>query len=140
MFTKPGKTLSRVLQRIADIGDREIRALLLSVEHSFCILPSYYVIRPIRDEIGVAAGVRNLQRLFTGTLISMLILNPLFAGLVMRFSPRRFVSMTYRFFMANLVFFGALQVTPDSIGELKPASAATLTYHGSAARSQGHLS
>jgi AAA family ATP:ADP antiporter len=114
MSSNPGGTLSRVLQRIVDVRDSEIRALILSGAYFFCILSAYYVIRPIRDEMGVAGGVRNLPWLFTGTLISMLILNPIFAGLVMRFSRRRFVSMTYRFFMANLViFFVALNVLPE---------------------------
>ncbi|KPJ95958.1 MAG: MFS transporter, partial [Gemmatimonas sp. SG8_17] len=115
MCSKPGKTLSRVLQRIVDVRDDEIRALILSAAYFFCILSAYYVIRPIRDEMGVAGGVRNLPWLFTGTLLSMLILNPIFAGLVVKFSRRRFVSMTYRFFIANLIiFFVALQVLPQS--------------------------
>ena len=46
------------------------------------MLSSYYIMRPIRDQMGVAGGVNNLQWLFTGTLVGMLLLNVPFAYLV----------------------------------------------------------
>jgi AAA family ATP:ADP antiporter len=93
------------LQRVVEVREEEVRALLLSAAYFFCILSAYYVIRPIRDEMAVAGGVRNLPWLFTGTLVTMLLVNPPFAVLVARFSRRRFVSITYRFFMTNLAAF-----------------------------------
>ncbi len=97
--------LTRQLQRVVEVREEEVRALLLSAAYFFCILSAYYVIRPIRDEMAVAGGVRNLPWLFTGTLVTMLLVNPPFAVLVARFSRRRFVSITYRFFMTNLAAF-----------------------------------
>ena len=65
--------------------------------------------------MGVAGGVQNLPWLFTGTLIGMLIFNPPYAALVSRLPRLRFVSLAYRFFMANiLVFFLLLQVTTET--------------------------
>jgi AAA family ATP:ADP antiporter len=93
------------LQRVVEVREEEVRALLLSAAYFFCILSAYYVIRPIRDEMAVAGGVRNLPWLFTGTLVTMLLVNPPFAVLVARFSRKRFVSITYRFFMTNLAAF-----------------------------------
>ena len=49
---------------------------------ALAVLSSYYIMRPIRDEMGVAGGVSNLQWLFTGTLIGMVALNLPFAYLV----------------------------------------------------------
>ena len=49
----------------------EVRALLWSFAYFFCLLASYYVLRPLRDEMGVAGGVRNLQWLFTATFVVM---------------------------------------------------------------------
>ncbi len=97
--------LTRLLQRVVEVREEEVRALLLSAAYFFCILSAYYVIRPIRDEMAVAGGVRNLPWLFTGTLVTMLLVNPPFAVLVARFSRKRFVSITYRFFMTNLAAF-----------------------------------
>jgi len=66
------------------------------------IFLAYYVLRPIRDELGVAGGVDNLPWLFTGTLLTLLTASPLFAYTVRRFPRERFISISYRFFSANL--------------------------------------
>jgi AAA family ATP:ADP antiporter len=61
--------------------------------------------RPIRDQMGVAGGVNNLQWLFTGTLIGMLVLNVPYAFLVKTLPRTRFITVTYRFFAANILLF-----------------------------------
>lgn len=86
----------------------ERRALGWSLAYIFAVLSAYYVLRPIRDEMGVHGGVDNLPWLFTGTLLAMLALQPLFGALVRRLPRRRFIAWTYRFFAANLVAFAAL--------------------------------
>ena len=83
----------------------ELKLALLSAAYFFCVLSAYYVLRPIRDEMGVAGGVDNLPWLFTGTLVVMLLANPLFAAVVARWPVRRFIPLTYRFFALNLVAF-----------------------------------
>jgi ATP:ADP antiporter, AAA family len=98
----------RWLQRIVDVREGESAALAWSSTYFFLVLCAYYVIRPIRDEMGVAAGVDRLAWLFTGTLVAMLLLHPVYARLVARLPRRRFVSLTYRFFIANLVAFFVL--------------------------------
>lgn len=71
----------------------------------FSVLSSYYIMRPIRDQMGVAGGVNNLQWLFTGTLIGMLVLNIPYAFLVKTLPRTRFITVTYRFFAANILLF-----------------------------------
>jgi AAA family ATP:ADP antiporter len=105
-----GLTL-RVLRTVIDVRPAEVTALAWSWLYFFLILSAYYVIRPIRDEIGAAGGIEHLPWLFTGTLIGMLIANPPFSALVARLAPVRFISWTYRFFMANLVLFLVLLET-----------------------------
>ncbi len=100
--------VTRVLRRVVEIRHEEIGALVLSSAYFFCILSAYYVIRPIRDEMGVAGGVRNIPLLWTGTLLVMLLANPVFAAVVVKLSRKRFVGITYRFFMANLIIFFVL--------------------------------
>jgi AAA family ATP:ADP antiporter len=97
-----------LLQRVLDVRPSEIRVLAWSWLYIFSVLSSYYIIRPIRDEMGVAGGVENLQWLFTGTLAGMVLVNPPFAALVARLPRARFISITYRFFMANLLLFALL--------------------------------
>ena len=52
--------LTRILRLAVDVREEEVRALLWSCLYFFCVLSSYYIIRPIRDDMGVAGGVRNL--------------------------------------------------------------------------------
>ncbi|UCF19638.1 MAG: MFS transporter [Gemmatimonadota bacterium] len=112
--TRPGLP-TRLLQRAVEVEPTEVRALLLSCAYYFFILSSYYILRPIRDEVAVASGVRSLPFLFTGTLILMLLAHPPFAALVARLPRKRFIAYTYRFFMANLlVFFVLLKLAPES--------------------------
>src|SRR5574341_1261184 len=99
--------------RLIDLRPGEGRALGWSWLYFFSILSAYYVIRPIRDEIGAAGGIENLPWLFTGTLCAMLIINPPYSALVARLAPVRFISWTYRFFIANLVLFLILLETTD---------------------------
>jgi AAA family ATP:ADP antiporter len=100
-----GGSMYRLLKRLVDVRPAEIRALGWSWLYIFCVLSSYYIVRPIRDEMGVAGGVENLQWLFTGTLLGMIVVNPPFAALVAKLPRVRFITVTYRFFMVNLLIF-----------------------------------
>jgi ATP:ADP antiporter, AAA family len=101
----------RLLRKAVDVKPEELRALTLGFIYYFLILSSYYVIRPIRDDFGAAGGIENLPWMFTGTLVVMLIANALFAALVAKFSRRRFIPITYRFLIANLLIFLVLLST-----------------------------
>jgi AAA family ATP:ADP antiporter len=86
----------------------EIRALVWSWLYLFSVLSSYYILRPVRDEMGVAGGIENLPWLFTGTLVGMIAVNPPFAALVARLPRVRFIATAYRFFISNLLIFAIL--------------------------------
>ena len=95
----------RLLSKIIDVRPSEVPALAWSWLYIFSLLSSYYIMRPIRDQMGVAGGVNNLQWLFTGTLIGMLLLNLPFSYLVKTFPRQKFISISYRFFSANILLF-----------------------------------
>lgn len=99
--------LRRAIRRVCDVREGEFALLGWSWLLVFSILSAYYVIRPIRDEMGVLGGVQNLQWLFTATLLAMLALNPAFAALVRRMPRQRFIPIAYLFFAANLLAFAA---------------------------------
>ncbi|TAK65616.1 MAG: MFS transporter [Betaproteobacteria bacterium] len=98
----------RWLGRVVAARPGEMRALLWSFAYFFCLLAGYYVLRPLRDEMGIAGGVRNLQWLFTATFIVMLAAVPVFGALVARLPRRRFIPLVYQFFVANLAIFWLL--------------------------------
>ena len=93
------------LGRLAQIRPGEAPVLGWAWLYIFSVLSSYYIMRPIRDQMGVAGGVNNLQWLFTGTLIGMLVLNIPYAFLVKTLPRTRFITVTYRFFAANILLF-----------------------------------
>ena len=95
----------RLLRRVVAVRDGEVAAVLASCALFFFVLSSYYVLRPIRDEMGVAGGVRNLAWLFSATLGAMLLAHPMFSAIAARLPRRRFVPLVYRFFILNLVAF-----------------------------------
>jgi len=96
------------LRRVIDVRPVELRALGWSWLYIITLFISYYILRPIRDEMGVAGGVENLPWLFTGTLLGMIAVNPPFAALVARLPRVKFIGITYRFFAVNLLLFVAL--------------------------------
>ncbi len=100
--------LHRALARVVAVRPGEARALLWSFAYFFCLLAGYYVLRPLRDEMGIAGGVRNLQWLFTATFLIMLAAVPVFGAVVARLPRKRFVPLVYHFFVANIAVFWVL--------------------------------
>src|ERR687895_160868 len=103
-----GGPIYRLLRRFLDVRPAEIRALGWSWLYIFSVLSSYYILRPVRDDMGVAGGIENLQWLFTGTLLGMIAVNPPFAALVAKLPRVRFIALAYRFFITNLLLFALL--------------------------------
>jgi len=87
------------------VNPKEFRAVLLSFIYFFCLLSGYYVLRPIRDEMGIAAGVDNLQWLFSGTFVAMLLVVPIFGLITKRYARRKFIPAIYIFFIVNILCF-----------------------------------
>jgi len=96
------------LQRMAPATARERGAALWSFAYFFTLLAGYYVLRPLRDQMGIAGGVKNLPWLFTATFISLLVAQPLYGALVARLPRIRFIPLVYHFFVINLVLFWLL--------------------------------
>ena len=49
-----------LLRRLVDVRDDEAPGLIGSFVYFFFLLSSYYVMRPLREEMGVAGGVSRL--------------------------------------------------------------------------------
>lgn len=99
---------------LVKVQENERKALFWSWLYVFVLFLAYYTLRPIRDELGAAGGVKELSWLFSGTLIAMLALTPLYGYLVQRWSREKFIAIAYRFFMLNLVAFAFLMALAQS--------------------------
>ena len=109
---EPGP-LQRLLRRLIVVHPEEVRVVLWCWLYIFSVLSSYYIMRPICDQMGIAGGVNNLQWLFTGTLIGMLALNLPFAWLVTKLPRSRFIPITYHFFALNILLFAIALLIAD---------------------------
>ncbi len=119
---------------------REYPPLAWSFFYFFFLLTGYYVLRPVRDAmgaandpysvfpaamvdgfagIGMALGEYQLQVLFTGTFVAMLLLQPAYGALVSRFPRRVFLPVVYLVFIACLAgFYWAFQARMPGRGGL----------------------
>jgi ATP:ADP antiporter, AAA family len=103
--TFPGSLLERVLTRVVAVQREEIVGLVWSFAFFFCVLCAYYIVRPLRDEMGVTLGPQRLPWLFSAVLVVMLAAVPLFGWVVSTFARRRIVPVVYGFAIANLLGF-----------------------------------
>lgn len=85
----------------------ELNRAALGFTSFFLLLFSYYILRPVRDEMGVQSGVERLQWLFTGTFVFTLLTVPLFGWVVKRVPRAYLVQAAYGFLIANLLLFYA---------------------------------
>ncbi len=110
-------TPARLLRRLVMIDEGEAAALLWSTLYFFLLLFGFYLLRPVREAIGIARGADKLPWLMTGTLLAMVLANPAFAALVSKLPRRRFIPLAYRFFALNmLAFFLAFRFLPNHGG------------------------
>jgi len=108
-------TRPSALQLLLSVRAEERALLALSGLFFFLVMAGYFILRPIRDQMGVAGGVDNLAWLFSGTLLAMLAINPLFSMLVSRWPRPRFVAFSYRALMLCLAgFYLALVGLPEA--------------------------
>ncbi len=97
--------LQRFLGWAMPATPQERAAALWSFAYFFALLAGYYVLRPLRDQMGIAGGVKNLPWLFTATFVTLIVAQPLYGALVAKLPRARFIPIVYHFFVANLVLF-----------------------------------
>ena len=70
----------------AERGGYEKTVLWLGATWFFFILFSYYVLRPIREQISSTYGTENLSKLFIATFVVMLIAIPIYSLLCLLYT------------------------------------------------------
>lgn len=100
-----GPAAARLLARAVDLRPGEAPGLLAAFAYHFLLFTGYYILRPIRDSMGVTGGVENLDEQFGWVLLSMLAIVPLFGWISGRFRRAVFLPWTYLFFVVQLVAF-----------------------------------
>lgn len=109
----------RALRRLVLLEPEEGPLLGWATAYFSLLLLSFYLLRPLREAMGIARGADKLPWLMTGTLLAMLLANPAYAALVSRWPRRRFLPATCRFFMANMILLAlGFQFLPGHGGTL----------------------
>ena len=70
----------------------------------FLVLSSWYVLRPVRNEMAVA-NVDDLPYLLAAGAIAMLLINPIYSWVVSKTNLRKIVIYCYSFLIVNLLIF-----------------------------------
>ncbi len=96
------------MARPVDARPGEAAPALWAFASFFALLCGYYVLRSLREEMGIRGGVDNLPWNFTATFGLMLVAVPIYARLVARVPRARAVPLVYRFFLLTLLLFWGL--------------------------------
>jgi ATP:ADP antiporter, AAA family len=93
---------------VVDVREGEAGGLVRAFVYFFTLLYGYYLLRPLREEMGIRGDVTKIHWLFNATFVVMLVAVPIYSTLVARVPRRRAVPWVYRFFLLNLVAFWVL--------------------------------
>src|SRR5690606_20175958 len=104
------------MARLFNVEQREVPAVVAGLLMFFLLFTSYFMLRPVRETMGVAGGVRNLQWLFTATFVATLVVLPVFGWLASRLPRRTLLPWLYGGCALVLGGFAAgLQAAPQDI-------------------------
>ena len=70
----------------------------------FLVLSSWYILRPVRNEMAVT-NVNELPYLLAAGAILMLLINPLYSWIASKLDLKKIVLFCYSFLILNLIFF-----------------------------------
>jgi len=73
-------------------------ALIWSFLYFVFLLTGYFILRPIREEMGVTAGKDNFWWLFSLTFLVMLLIQPIYGKIVSNYSRKQFIPLVYGLF------------------------------------------
>src|SRR5688572_2334653 len=107
---------SHKIASLFGVTEEEAPPVLAGALVFFLLFAGYFMLRPVRETMGIAGGVDNLQWLFTGTFLATLAAMPLFGWIAGRVQRRRILPWTFGFFAANLMLFAiGFRWQPDNL-------------------------
>ena len=100
--------LCRSLEKVLHAETRELPAVAGGILLFFLLFLAYSMLRPVREMMGIAGGVQNLQWLFTATFAVSIGIQFLFGWISSKVRRKAILPWTYGFFILNLAVFAAL--------------------------------
>ena len=99
------QNMRRGFARLLGIEPGDVPGVAAGFAMFFLLFAGYFLLRPVRETMGIAGGVKNLQWLFTGTFVATLAALPAFGWIAARVQRRRILYWVYAFFALNLLLF-----------------------------------
>jgi AAA family ATP:ADP antiporter len=97
--------MRRGIARLLGIEPGDLGSVAAGFAMFFLLFAGYFLLRPVRETMGIAGGVKNLQWLFTGTFVATLAALPAFGWIAARVQRRRILYWVFAFFAGNLLLF-----------------------------------
>ena len=120
-FTVPKGAVRRagVLMRILDwcvpLERGERRVVWLAFACNFALLADYYLLRPVRDTLATEFAGPQLNLLFVGTFVAMVLCAPVYGWLTAHFRLTKLLPGLFWFWLANIAIFAWwLRLAPAS--------------------------
>ncbi|MGE6914728.1 NTP/NDP exchange transporter [Achromobacter kerstersii] len=102
--------------RALGIREDELAPAACGFAFFFFLFCGYFMLRPIRETMGIQAGVNQLQWLFTATFVATLAVVPLFGWLSARVPRATLLTWVYSLFALTMAGFAVLlYLRPDSV-------------------------
>ncbi|EHK66297.1 NTP/NDP exchange transporter [Achromobacter arsenitoxydans] len=102
--------------RALGIREEELAPAACGFAFFFFLFCGYFMLRPIRETMGIQAGVNQLQWLFTATFVATLAVVPLFGWISARVPRATLVTWVYALFALTMAGFALLlHLRPGSI-------------------------
>ncbi len=102
--------MPRARYGLLNLKPGELPLAAMSALFFFLVLFGYFLLRPLREAMGVARGLDDLRWLFAVTALVSLVVVVVFGGVVARLDRRRFIPLGYLFVVACLLVFATLLV------------------------------
>ena len=104
------------LARLFGVRPHEAPAVAAGLAMFFLLFTGYFMLRPVRETMGVAGGVDNLQWLFTGTFVVTVAVLPLYGWIASKVPRRTIVPWVFGLVVASLLGFAAsLALQPENV-------------------------
>ena len=104
------------LAKLFGIEPAGVKPVALGFAMFFLLFAGYFALRPVRETMGIAGGVKNLQWLFSATFVATLAALPAFGWIAARVQRRRILYWVFGFFACNLLLFAlGFAAWPDDV-------------------------
>ena len=70
----PDDNGTRLLRKLFGLEPKEYVVVAWSFAYFFCVLASYYILRPVREEMAIGGGPNTIPWLFFGTFVTLMVI------------------------------------------------------------------